>query len=477
MSGRAEIGLVGLGVMGRNLALNFADHGHRLAAHDRKPGAMQTLAATAADHDRITVHATLGELCRALVPPRAVLLMVPAGQATEAAIDEVATLLAPGDVVIDGGNSHFRDTVRRADVLAARGLLFLGVGISGGADGARRGPSLMVGGSAAGYARIDRLFSDIAARTDGEPACAYLGGDGAGHFVKTIHNGIEYAQMQAIAEAAFLMERAAGLAPADIAATFAGWNSGELNSYLLEITADILARRDPETGHPLIDVIADRAGQKGTGAWASIAALELGIAAPTIAEAAFARAVSVDPARGARTGFRSAEQIAHPGATDASFVPAVHDALLGATLSIYAQGLAVMDAARNAYRWSFDLAVIRRIWSGGAIIRARLLGEIGRRLVGKNAADLASDPEVERTLARVVAGWRGTVAAAVTAGIPVPALASALAHHDATRSPRLWTALIQAQRDFFGQHGFARTDRPGVFHLSGPDGTKTGGAP
>ncbi len=477
MSDHAEIGLVGLGVMGRNLALNFADHGHRVAVHDREPGAMQALAATVAPRDRFTVHATLGDLCRALVPPRAILLLVPAGQATETAIDDVVSLLAPGDVVIDGGNSHFRDTIRRAKALDARGLHFLGVGISGGADGARHGPSLMVGGSPAGYARIERLFDDIAARTEDGPACAYLGGDGAGHFVKTIHNGIEYAQMQAIAEAAFLMRRAAGLAAPDIAATLAGWNSGELGSYLLEITADILGRRDRETGQPLVDIIADRAGHKGTGAWASIAALELGIAAPTIAEAAFARAVSADPARDARTSSLPADHFPRFGETDASFVPAVHDALLGATLSIYGQGLAVLDAARSAYRWSFDLGIIRRIWSGGAIIRARLLSEIGRRLAGKGAVDIARDPEIERTLARVAAGWRGTVAAAVTAGIPVPALSSALAHYDATRSPRLWTALIQAQRDFFGQHGFARTDRPGTFHLSPPDGIKGGEAP
>jgi 6-phosphogluconate dehydrogenase len=452
-----RIGVVGLGVMGRNLALNLAGRGHRVAAHDATPAALAKLS-----HAAVVPCADPAALVAALAPPRALLLMVPAGAPVDAALGRLTPDLAAGDLVIDGGNSHFLDTRRREAALAPRGIRFLGVGISGGEAGARDGPAIMAGGTPEGYATVQPLFEAIAARADGRPCCGYFGADGAGHFVKMLHNGIEYADMQLIAETVFLLRHRHGLEPDAIAELFAAWNAGPLGSYLIEITARVLRRRDRDSGDFLVDRILDRAGQKGTGQWASVAALELGVPAPTITEAVAARALSaLQPERLAAA--------AGPADTAANATPpppeAYAAALLGAKICAYAQGFAVLAAARDHYGWALDLATAARVWQGGCIIRATLLVDIERALGGADAPpNLLRVPALAGRVAAALPGWRAVVADAVTAGRPIPALASALSYRDAYTTGRLWADVIQAQRDFFGAHGFERVDRPGSFH-------------
>jgi 6-phosphogluconate dehydrogenase len=459
MTGAADIGVIGLGVMGRNLALNFVGKGYRVAVHDADPAALARLAGAPG----VAACADPATLVAALKPPRTVLLMVPAGEPVDAALVRLTPLLAAGDLALDGGNSHFADTRRRAAALAERGLGFLGVGISGGEAGARDGPAIMAGGTPAGYDAARPLLEAIAARADGRPCCAYFGNDGAGHFVKMLHNGIEYADMQLIAEIVFLLRQRHGLAPAAVADRFQAWNDGPLGSYLIEITATVLRRRDAETGRPLVDLILDRAGQKGTGQWASIAALELGVPAPTIIEAVAARALSaLQPERVAAVG-----TFGDAGAHTAAPPPldAYRDALLGAKIAAYAQGFAVLAAARAHYGWALEPAAAARVWQGGCIIRARLLRDVERAFAdGAAPANLLRVPALGAQVAGALAGWRTVIADAALSGIAVPALGSALAYVDAYRTGRLWTDVIQAQRDFFGAHGFARIDRPGTFH-------------
>ena len=456
-----QIGLIGLGVMGSGLALNLAGHGARVVAYDRDKRAAARLAARASGAvDCLLSPRTLVD---ALATPRAIMLMVPAGDPVDRAIAELAPLLTRGDVVIDGGNSHYRDTIRRAEKLRATGIELLGIGVSGGESGARHGPSLMVGGDERAWGKVEEMFLAIAARgSDGSPACGFFGGDGAGHFVKMVHNGIEYAQMQAIAETVELLRRANGLTPEAAAEALARWNAGELESYLLDVTVQLLRRRDALTGAPAIEAIADAAAQKGTGAWAAIAALELGIAAPTIAEAVFARAASSET--------KTREAVA------ASYAPissrgrriderALAHAIAAATVAIYAQGFALLAAARARHGWRFELGVLARAWQAGCIVRARLLSEIAREAGGVPHVLLA--PRARKVIAAAETDWRRVVADATATGVSIPALSSSLAYVDAMRMGRLWTATIQGQRDHFGAHGFARVDRPGRFHLDG----------
>jgi 6-phosphogluconate dehydrogenase len=454
------IGLIGLGVMGRNLALNLRDRGHGVAVHDTTAAALDALAAEAG----IVTCRDPAQLVDALTTPRIVLLMVPAGRAVDDAIDRLASHLQPGDIVIDGGNSHFLDTRRREAALAARGLRFLGIGISGGEAGARDGPAIMVGGDAAAYVAVQPILESIAARAGGRPCCAHFGADGAGHFVKMLHNGIEYADMQLIAETVFLLRHRRGLSLDAIADLFASWNDGPLGSFLVEITATVLRHRDRETGRPLVDLILDRAGQKGTGQWASVAALELGVPAPTIIEAVAARALS------ALQPERVAAAAATPGAAAATGEPpsveAYRDALLGAKVSAYAQGFAVLAAAREHYGWALELGATARVWQGGCIIRARLLADIEIAFAQPPApVNLLRVPALTDRIADALPGWRRVVADGIAAGLPLPALSSALAYCDAYRTGRLWADVIQAQRDYFGAHGFQRIDRPGTFHV------------
>jgi 6-phosphogluconate dehydrogenase len=472
MTAKAEIGVIGLAVMGRNLALNIADHGHRLAVYNRSPERTDAFVASEAARPR-PIHgcATLEALVSALARPRAVLLMVKAGAPVDAQIEALAPLLAPGDLVIDGGNSHHADTARRAEALAARGLLHLGLGISGGEAGARHGPALMAGGDAAGFARVERLLTDIAAKVDGAPCCALLGPGGAGHYVKMVHNGIEYAVMQLIAEAYVLMRDLVGLDYAAMQAAVATWAEGALDSYLVEITADILGTRDTESGRPLVEVIADRAGHKGTGRWAGETALALGVAAPTIIAAYLARCLSADEAARAEARARLAGPAPAP-AGDAAFLDDLERALAAAVIVAYGEGFALLTGGSAAFAWDLDLATVARIWRGGCIIRARVLDDIAAAYGRTPPRLLAAAPAFRETMQHAVPAWRRVVAAAVRAGVPVPALSAALALYDGYRSERLWTALVQAQRDRFGAHGYERIDRAGSFHggWGGDDG-------
>ncbi len=463
MNKGAAIGVVGLGVMGRNLALNLAGRAIAVVAYDSDAETRARFAATAPAG--IVVAADPAELARQLAPPRVVLVMVPAGAAVDVTLDALTPRLAQGDVVIDGGNSHFRDTERRSKELTRRGIELIGLGISGGEAGAREGPSLVAGGKREAWLKVEPLLARIAARADSKPALAFLGAAGAGHFVKMVHNGIEYAQMQLIAEACFVMRHRLALAYPAMARVCAEWNQGALESYLMSITADLLSRHEAVTGRPVVELIVDRAAHKGTGQWTVTAALELGMAAPTIAAAVFARFISADPRRA------STDAGEMWSGREANVLPVSIDdlaaALTGATLSVYGQGLAVLDAARLAFGWPLDLAALRTAWRSGCIIRARLLDEmLGAAIESPREMSPLALPAIAERLVSADDGWRRTVSAATMAGLPIPGFGSALAHIDALRAPRLWTALIQAQRDYFGAHGIERTDRPGTFHLA-----------
>lgn len=444
--------------MGGNLALNLADRGFSVAVHDadalRAP-ARSAVACTA-----------LPELVRALRRPRLVLLTVPAGEAVETVLDALKPLLEPGDVVVDGGNSHYRDTARRAEALAARGIALVGAGLSGGAEGARRGSSIMAGGSDAALARVGPIFRAIAARYRDEPCYAAFGPAAAGHFVKTMHNGIEYAAMQLLAEAYLVLRDLLRLPLPEIRGTFARWQETALDSYLVRITAEILGKTDPESGAALIDRIADEAGQKGTGHWALEAALEHGVPAPLIAGAVLARQLTADRDGRAAMQRRFGAEI---GAFDGAAGDAVNDlqaALEAALICAYAQGFAVLAAARRQHGWPTDLPAVARVWRAGCIVRADLLNRFVEALERTEPpANLLADEIFAAALAQAQTPWRRLVGAATSCGLPVPALSAGLAYFDAYRGAALGANLIQAQRDYFGRHGYRRTDRAGTFHL------------
>ena len=467
MTGSADIGLIGLGVMGRNLALNVADHGFSIATFDGWAESRQSFAASDTAGERpVSIHHSAADLIAAIARPRAVLLMIKAGEPVDAQIAELLPMLEAGDIIIDGGNSHFRDTMRRCADLEGRGFRYLGTGISGGEEGARHGPSIMAGGGEAAFVRVAPILRAIAAEAGGRACCAHVGPDGAGHFVKMLHNGIEYADMQLIAEVYALMKSLLGMSYSQMQETFAEWNRGDLDSYLIGITADILGKSDPESGAPMLDMILDRAGHKGTGQWSSAAALELGVPAPTIVEAVFARALST--LKDER--LRAADIIDEPPVPfdgDAgAFLSALRDALLASKICAYAQGFSVIRAASREYGWDVDLAEVSMVWRSGCIIRARFLDRIAEAF-GRNAklANLLVDPHFRDMVAGARQAWRSVVGTAVRHGVPVPALASALSYYDAYRCGRLPADLIQAQRDYFGAHTFERVDRPGTFHV------------
>ncbi len=460
MSMDKRIAMLGLGVMGRNLALNFRDHGHAVLAYDPDPAARNAFLAAGAGH----AFSDVRDLVGATTSPRFVMLMIPAGTGLDDQLAQLFPLLSAGDVVVDGGNSHYRTTEKRQTEAAKWGLHFVGVGMSGGYEGARQGLALMVGGTREAIALIVPMLSRVAASaSDGTPCVAVAGPGGAGHFVKTIHNGIEYADMQMIAEAYYLLRYAGGLAPGAIAREFSDWNEGALESYLLAISGEVLAEIDPHSGFPLVDVIADQADQKGTGQWAASAGLEFGVPAPIIAEAVHARCLS---SLKAERSVASAERLRNrPRVAREALVPAVHDALLGGRICAYAQGFSIIAAASNKEEWATDIAALAKSWSEGCILRARLLKEIGR--VFENSPLLAN-PLLSTSLSRQVSaaseGWRRAVGLAIDLALPVPALSSALAYWDGYGKERLWADLIQGQRDRFGSHGFKRTDMPGMYH-------------
>lgn len=465
MEKTADIGLIGLGVMGQNLALNIVDHGYQIAAFEREQSLANAFSANLSqDHEKsITLCQTLQEFTAQLKPPRSILLMITAGDPVDQQIEALKPLLDNGDLIIDGGNSHYLHTQQRYRSLNERQLQYIGLGVSGGAEGARLGPSLMAGGNAAGFKRVENILQAISAKVDNEPCCAYLGDEAAGHFVKMIHNGIEYADMQLIAEIYHIMKTMLGLPHKQMQALFQEWNQGELNSYLIEITADILGVTDEESGQPLVEMIMDRAAQKGTGLWASHAALELGVPAPTIIEAVTARALSM-----LKEERIVADRLIHPktlNPKNPQLTDILPGALLSAKICAYAQGFAVMRAASQIYQWDLPFMEIARIWRGGCIIRAQFLNNI-REAYERNAElyNLLFDPYFQVQLQRHQLSLRRLVATAVAAGIPIPALSSALAYFDSFRNSRLPANLIQAQRDYFGSHQYQRIDKPGLFH-------------
>ncbi len=458
-----HLGMVGLGVMGANLARNLAEHGFSVAGYARS-------AETRAAFDRLAPPELLRSFADiplfvgALDRPRRILLLVPAN-AVDSVIASLRPYLQPGDLLVDLGNSFFRDTERRSADLEQDGILFIGSGVSGGEKGALRGPSIMPGGQREAYQLIAPVFEAIAARVNGEPCVTYVGPRGAGHYVKMVHNGIEYGIMQAIAEAYDLLKRVVGATPDELQRLFQAWNQGDLNSYLIEITAAIFGRRDPDSGQPLVELILDEAEQKGTGKWTSQNALDLGVPTHTINAAVEGRLISA--LRGER--LVAAKVLAGPSFTfagdRAAFIEGVHDALYAGVVCSYAQGFALLRAASQEYGYALNLAEIAGIWRGGCIIRAALLEDIRAAYAAQPELPnlLLAEPFRTAVLERQ-AGWRATLRTAIEAGIPVPALVASLAYYDAYRTGRLPANLTQAQRDYFGAHTYRRIDRDGVFH-------------
>jgi 6-phosphogluconate dehydrogenase len=466
LAGTAEFGLTGLAVMGQNLARNVARHGIPIVVHNRTAARTTELLARHGDEGPIVGAQSVAEMTGALARPRRILIMVKAGPAVDAVIDEFAPHLDPGDVLIDGGNSWFEDTRRRERDLAARGLHFVGTGISGGEEGALNGPSIMPGGSEEGYAAVERVLTAVAAKVDGVPCCVHVGPDGAGHYVKMVHNGIEYADMQLIAEAYDLLGQGLGLGAAELAGVFAEWNQGDLESFLIETTAKVLAKVDQTSGRPLVDVILDEAEQKGTGRWTVSSALELGVPVTGITEAVFARMLSARKAdRVVASGVLHGPARKATTAAGDRLVADVRDALYASKVVAYAQGFEQLAAASEEYGWDVDPGAMATIWRGGCIIRARFLDRIREayerdpRLSNLLLAEYFTD-----AVAGAQDAWRRVVATAVDLGVPVPAFSSSLSYYDGYRRERLPANLLQGLRDFFGAHTYRRTDREGSFH-------------
>ena len=459
----AKVGVMGLAVMGSNLARNFARHGHAVALYNRTQARTDELVKAHGSEGRFLPASSIEDFVESLERPRRIIIMVKAGAGTDATIDALLPHLAKGDIVVDGGNAYFEDTRRREAALRVQGFHFVGAGISGGEEGALLGPSIMPGGSPESYAALGPLLEDIAAKVDGEPCCAHMGPDGAGHFVKMVHNGIEYADMQFIAEAYDLL-RGAGLEVARIAEAFRTWNTGDLDSFLIQITAEVLGHVDAATGRPFVDVIKDAAAQKGTGKWTVQTALDLGVPVNVIAESVFARSAS------GHAQLREAARRTLKGPSGGSTQPVgllvedVRSALWASKIIAYAQGLHQIRTASETWGWNVNLSEVARIWRGGCIIRARLLDRIRRAYQGGGLPTLLADPEVATDLGRAQDGWRRVVALAATSGVPAPGFAAALAYYDTLRADRLPAALLQGLRDLFGAHTYERVDRPGTFH-------------
>lgn len=462
----AQIGVTGLAVMGRNLARNFARNGFTVAVHNRSPEKMRSLLDEHGDEGDFIGSESLKDFVASLEKPRKIVIMVQAGEATDAVIDQLVPLVDEGDIIVDAGNAHYPDTRRRESDLSAKGIHFVGMGVSGGEEGALLGPSIMPGGPAESYASLGPILEKIAAHVDGVPCCTHVGPDGAGHFVKMVHNGIEYADMQLIGEAYAMLRAGLDLEPAEIAKIFSDWNKGDLESFLIEITAEVLAHEDAATGKPLVDVIVDEAGQKGTGRWTVQNALDLGVPVTGIAEATFARAISSQ-----RAQRQAGHQVLSASAGDfhignrEGFIEDVRVALYASKVVAYAQGFDQIQAASEEYGWDIDRGAMARIWRGGCIIRARFLNRITDAYErDPHLSTLLVDPYFTDAVADGVSGWRRVVAQAALAGVPAPAFSSSLAYYDSLRSERLPAALIQAQRDFFGAHTYQRIDKEGTFH-------------
>jgi 6-phosphogluconate dehydrogenase len=459
---KADIALIGLAVMGQNLILNMADHGYTVVAHNRTTSKVDDfLEDQAKGHPGVVGAHSVAEMVGLLKRPRKIMLMVKAGKAVDDFIEQIAPQLEPGDLLIDGGNSHFPDTIRRTKALEGKGLLYIGTGVSGGEEGARHGPSIMPGGSPAAWGLVKEIFQSISAKTPaGEPCCDWIGEDGAGHYVKMVHNGIEYGDMQLICEAYQLMKEGLAMSNQEMHEVFAEWNKGELDSYLIEITRDILGYKD-ENGEYVVDKILDTAGQKGTGKWTGVSSLDLGVPVTLIGEAVYARCLSAmkdERARaakvlpGARLGFDGDR---------AAMVEDIRQALLASKIVSYTQGFMLLREAAREYHWNLNYGGIALVWRGGCIIRSAFLGKIKEAFDrAPELSNLLLDPHFCGVISRCQGSWRRVAATAVEWGVPLPAFMTALAFYDGYRSARLPANLLQAQRDYFGAHTYERVDKP-----------------
>ncbi len=466
------MGVIGLGTIGGGLARNLAAHGAHVAVYNRTHRRTEEFMAEHGSEGEFTPAATIEELAHALKPPRAVAILVNAGKPVDDVIDSLTKVFARGDVIIDGGNSYFPDTRRRAAALERLGYGFLGAGVSGGEEGALRGPSIMPGGTRDAYGRVEEMLTSIAAQVEGVPCCTYIGPDGAGHFVKMVHNGIEYADLQLIAETYDILRHCLHLTPDELAAVFRGWNEGRLQSYLIEIASHVLAKHDNGSTSSLVDAIEDEAEQKGTGRWTSQSALELGVPLTAITEAVFARVLSSQKAQRVKAS-RILEGPAGGKAPD-RLVDDIEEALYASKIVAYAQGFEHIAAGSKEYSWNIDRAGLATIWRGGCIIRAKFLGMIKDACErDPNLPSLMLDPFFQQALADAQPAWRRVVTTAVDLGVPIPAFASSLAYYDGYRRARGPANLIQGLRDYFGSHTYHRVDREGAFHTRwAQDGTE-----
>ncbi|WP_339306996.1 NADP-dependent phosphogluconate dehydrogenase [Paenibacillus sp. FSL R5-0519] len=462
---KQQIGVIGLAVMGKNLALNIESKGFSVSVYNRSPEKTNDLLKEA-EGKNLTGSFSIEEFVASLESPRKILIMVQAGKATDATIEQLLPHLDEGDIIIDGGNAYFPDTQRRSKELEDKGIRFIGTGVSGGEEGALKGPSIMPGGQESAYKLVEPILTAISAHVGDDPCCTYIGPDGAGHYVKMVHNGIEYGDMQLIGEAYHLLKSVLNVSVEELHAIFTEWNQGELDSYLIEITADIFSKYDPETGKPMVDVILDAAGQKGTGKWTSQSALDLGVPLSMITESVFSRFLSA-----MKDERVAASKILSGPATEAfsgdkkAFIESVRKALFASKIVSYAQGFAQMRAASDEYGWDLKYGNIAMIFRGGCIIRSQFLQNI-KEAYDKDAAlkNLLLDPYFQNIVESYQGAWREVVAAAVKQGVPVPGFSSALSYYDSYRTERLPANLLQAQRDYFGAHTFKRVDKEGSFH-------------
>ena len=461
MSQKADIGLVGLAVMGENLVLNMESKGFTVACFNRTVSKVDDFIKGRGKGKKFVGCHSVQELVDSLKTPRIVMLMIMAGKPVDEFIEQILPFLKPGDILIDGGNSHFPDTVRRTKYLDDKGVFFIGTGVSGGEEGALNGPSIMPGGNAKAWPHVKPIFQAIAAKVGDAPCCEWIGSDGAGHFVKMVHNGIEYGDMQLICEAYQIMSVGLGMSAAEIHDVFAAWNKGVLDSYLISITADILAVKDAETGKPTVDIILDTAGQKGTGKWTSQAGLDLGVAIPQIAEAVFARCMSAVKEERVTASLKLKGPHKPYKKDKAKFIAQLHDALYASKIGSYAQGFQLMRAASEEYGWKLKYGEIALLWRGGCIIRAQFLDSIKEAFTKHpRLANLMLDPYFKRVMSKSQRPWRNVIKTAIDLGIPVPSMSSALAYYDSYRSEHLPANLLQAQRDYFGAHQYERIDKP-----------------
>jgi len=465
MMAKQQIGVIGLAVMGKNLALNIESKGYSVSVYNRSREKTDALLEEAKGKNIVGTY-SIEEFIDSLEKPRKILLMVKAGAPTDATIEQLKPHLEPGDILIDGGNTFFKDTQRRNKELSELGIHFIGTGVSGGEEGALTGPSIMPGGQKEAYDLVSPILKDISAKVNGDPCCTYIGPDGAGHYVKMVHNGIEYGDMQLISEAYFLLKNLLGLNADELHQVFAEWNKGELDSYLIEITADIFTKKDEETGKPLLDVILDKAGQKGTGKWTSQSALDLGIPLPLITESVFARFISALKEERVKASklLKGPETKGFEG-DRSKLIESIRRALYMSKICSYAQGFAQMRAASEEYNWNLRYGDIAMIFRGGCIIRAQFLQKIKEAYDrDPNLTNLLLDPYFKEIVEKYQSSLREVVSLAVLQGIPVPAFSAALAYYDSYRTETLPANLIQAQRDYFGAHTYERVDKEGIFH-------------